>query len=93
MFAPGSRYQNAGTYTVTLPDGTEVTVTKLPLPQRAPLAGWHRRAQSERLDLIAYSYLGDATAAWQLGWANGAVVLDALAAHELIGIPARRPGS
>jgi hypothetical protein len=32
-------------------------------------------------------YLGDATTAWRLGWCANAVVLDALAARELIPIP------
>ena len=87
MFGPGSRYENAGTYTVFLPDGTPVTVTRIPLPARQPLQGWAKRTDSERLDLLAYHYLGDATAAWKLGWTADAVSLDALASHELIPIP------
>jgi hypothetical protein len=79
MFGPGSRYENAGTYTVFLPDGTPVTVTRIPLPAGRPLQGWAKRTDSERLDLLAYHYLGDATA--------DAVSLDALASHELIPIP------
>lgn len=87
MLAPNSRYAAAGTYAVTLPDGRTVTVTRIPVPQQSPVLGWHRRSEAERLDLIAYQYLGDATRAWTLGWTNGAVVLDALAVHELIAIP------
>jgi hypothetical protein len=90
VFAQNSRYATAGTYTVTLPDGRVATVTRIPLPQQPPTLGWHRRAEAERLDLIAYQYLRDATRAWTLGWSNGAVVLDALAAHELIAIPRAR---
>lgn len=90
MFAQNSRYAAVGTYAVTLPDGRTVTVTRIPLPQRQPVLGWHRRTEAERLDLIAYRYLGDATRAWTLGWTNGAVVLDALAAHDLIAIPGPR---
>ncbi len=90
MFAQNSRYAAAGTYPVMLGDGRTVTVTKVPLPQPPPVLGWHRRTEAERLDLIAYQYLGDATRAWTLGWTNGAVVLDALAAHELIAIPSAR---
>jgi hypothetical protein len=87
VFAQNSRYAAAGTYVVTLPDGTTATVTRIPLPQQPPTLGWHRRAEAERLDLIAFQYLGDATRAWTLGWTNGAIVLDALAVHELIAIP------
>jgi hypothetical protein len=90
VFAQNSRYAAAGTYTVILPDGRTVTATRIPLPQRPPILGWHRRAEAERLDLVAYQYLGDATRAWTLGWSNGAVVLDALAAHDLIAIPGTR---
>lgn len=88
MFGPGSRYLQTGTYEVRLPDGTRVIVARSPLPQTTTVLGWHRCGQGERLDLLANQYLGDATMAWRLGWDNGAVVLDALAAHDLIAIPA-----
>jgi hypothetical protein len=87
VFYDGSRYASAGTYTVTKPDGTIVTVTKLPLPAPRPVFGWHRRSDAERLDLLALHYLHDATAAWQLGWTNGAMSLDALGSHESVAIP------
>jgi hypothetical protein len=90
MFSQTSRYYNAGTYVVTLADGTQVTVTRIPPSQPPPVQGWHQRTAAERLDLLAFQYVGDPTAAWQLGWANDAVVLDALAAHPLIAIPARQ---
>ena len=87
MFFPGSRYQKTGTYQISRPDGTLITATKLPLPKQRPLLGYHRRLEGQRLDLIASRYLQDATAFWQLCNANNAVVPDALAARELIGIP------
>jgi hypothetical protein len=87
VFAPNSRYAGAGTYVVTLADGTPVEVTRIPPPRPRPVLGWHRRSDSERLDLVAFQHLRDATGAWQLGWANDAMVLDALARHELIAIP------
>jgi hypothetical protein len=89
MFFPGSRYQNQATYTSLLPNGTAVSVVKLPLPSTAPLIGFHRKLQSERLDLVANHYLGDATAAWRLCDANNAIVPDALAIHPLIGVPGK----
>jgi hypothetical protein len=87
MFDPSSRYANAGTYVVTLADGTPVTLTRIPPPLGPSTLGWHRRAQSERLDLLAWHYLHDATAAWKLGWTNGAMSLDALASHDSVAIP------
>jgi hypothetical protein len=88
MFHPGSRYADAGTYQVTRQDGTVVTVTRLPQPPAVPVVlGWQRRADGERLDLLAAHFLGDPTAAWALGFANGAMVLDALAARPLVAVP------
>jgi hypothetical protein len=89
MFFPGSRYEKAGTYTVQEPAGAVVTVTRLPLPRAAPLRGYHRRLEGQRLDLIAARYLADATTFWRLCDANNALVPDALAAHDLIGIPTK----
>jgi hypothetical protein len=43
MFSPNSRYAGLATYTVTMPDGTMVTATRLPLPNPMILAGYHRR--------------------------------------------------
>lgn len=91
MFFPGSRYAATGTYQVTAPDGTIRTAARLPLPNPAPVLGWYKRSAGERLDLLAANYLGDPTAAWGLGWTNGAMSLDALAAHEYVAVPAAAP--
>lgn len=87
MFFPGSRYEKAGITTVTRSDGTQVTVTKLPLPLQNPVYGFHRRLEGQRLDLIANHYLNDPTTFWRLCDANNALVPDTLAVHDLIGIP------
>jgi hypothetical protein len=88
MIFPGSRYQNTGTYLLTRPDGTVVTVLRLPVPGPAVVRGYYpQRASARRLDLIANYFLQDATASWRLCDANSAVVPDALAARPLIGIP------
>ncbi len=87
MFFPGSRYAKMDTYTVTQAGGRTVTAVKLPLPLDTPLVGYHRRLVEQRLDHVAAHYLADATAFWRLCDANDAVVPDALAARELIGIP------
>ncbi|MDT7543566.1 MAG: hypothetical protein QOE33_3470 [Acidobacteriota bacterium] len=87
MFYPGSRYEKTGTYILRKQDGTEVSATKLPLPVMGQLAGFHRRHEGQRLDLIASYYLKDATRFWQLCDANNEMSPDALSAHELIGIP------
>jgi hypothetical protein len=89
MFFPGSRYQNAGTYTVTTPSGALVTVTRIPPPVNAPLLGYHQRLQGQRLDLLANRYLSDPTTFWRLCDANGSVLPDALAGHDLVAIPGK----
>ena len=87
MFFPGSRYETTGTYSITLPNGKTVRVTKLPLPKSRSILGYHRRLEGQRLNLIANRYLKDSTAFWQLCDANNALIPDALAARDLIGIP------
>jgi hypothetical protein len=87
MFFPGSRYSDAGVYQVMRADGTALRATHIPLPSSLPVLGWHRRNDTERLDLLAHHYLHDATATWRLGWANDAMSLDALATHQTIAIP------
>ncbi len=88
MFFKGSRYANTGTYSLTLPNGSTVTAAVLPAPLSGPLLGYYPRAAGQRLDLIANYYLSDATAFWRLCDANDAMVPEALAAHNLVGIPA-----
>jgi hypothetical protein len=87
MFFNGSRYADAGTEIVAGPRGQPVTVTRIPMPGPAPLRGFVRRRQSQRLDLIAYEFLHDPTAFWSLCVANNAISPDALAARDLIGVP------
>lgn len=87
MIFPGSRYQASGTYTVTRPDGSQVAALRLPLPGPAVVRGYFRRGQGQRLDLIANRFLSNPTAFWQLCDANNAVVPDALAGRDLVGIP------
>jgi hypothetical protein len=87
MIFPGSRYATMVTYTVRQASGAIVTVTRLPLPGPAVILGYVRRGQGQRLDLIANTFLADSTAFWQLCDANNAVVPDALANQDLVGIP------
>lgn len=87
MFTSDSRYAEAGTYQVTLADGTVVTVTRAPSRIPTRLIGWHRRAEGERLDVIAHHYTTDATRGWLLCEANDAMSPDALSGHDVIGIP------
>jgi hypothetical protein len=89
LFFPGSRYEKTGSYTVTRPDGTILSVAKLPLMRNDPLRGFHRRLDGQRLDLIASHYLSDATTFWRLCDEARAMSPDALAIEDLIGIPTK----
>jgi hypothetical protein len=68
-------------------NGSVIQVTRLPLPGPAVVLGFFRRTHVQRLDLIANRFLADPTASWRLCDANNAVVPDALANRDLVGIP------
>jgi hypothetical protein len=87
MFFPGSRYASMASYAVAQSSGTTVQAVKIPLPGPTLVLGYHRRQAGQRLDQIAAHYLADPTAFWRLCDANNAMVPDALAAADLVGIP------
>ncbi len=87
MFFQGSRYFSLATYSYTRSDGTIVQLTRLPAPGVQAVLGYYRRNRGDRLDQIAGRYLSDATQFWHICDANGALVPDALAAHDLVGVP------
>ena len=91
MFTSDSRYVSQPAYTVTLPDGTQVTAVVPPLPNPAPLAGYAQPPSGERLNLVAVQYLNAPTGFWRLCDPNNSMVAGALAARALIGIPAGGP--
>ena len=87
MIFAGSRYEKTGTIVLTRPDGTRVNVLRTPLPRPTFVKGYFRRSEGQRLDLIAYRFLNDATGFWRLCDANNVIVPDALAKRDLVGIP------
>jgi len=91
MFFPGSRYLPLTPYGVKLPNGSVVQATRLPRPGLRAVLGYYRRNTGDRLDQIAARFLSDATMFWHVCDANHAVVPDALAAHDLVGVPIDAP--
>jgi len=87
MFFPGSRYLSTPQYSVTLPDGAVARVVKIPRPGAPAVLGFYRRQKGDRLDQISARFLADATGFWRVCDANGAMVPDALAARDLVGVP------
>ncbi len=91
MFTADSRYASQPTYTVSLPDGTQVTAVTPAPPDPVPLIGYYQRVGQVRLDLIAVQYLNAPTGFWRLCDANNSMLAGALAARTLIGIPQGGP--
>jgi hypothetical protein len=87
MFAPNSRYYSLATYTITMPDGTQIVAARSALPNPLALAGFHRRVAGDRLDLISARYLKDPTFFWKICDSNNCPVPDAVAAAALVGVP------
>jgi hypothetical protein len=91
MFTPDSRYLNQPTYSITLPDGTQVTAVVPVLPNPVPIVGYYSQVGQQRLDMIAVQYLNAPTGFWRLCDSNNSMVAGALAARPLIGIPQGGP--
>jgi hypothetical protein len=87
VFAAGSRYFGAPTYTFNLPGGRTVAAVCIPAPRASSIVGYYPHQASERLDLVAVRFLNAPTGFWQLCDANNSMVAGALAARPLIGIP------
>jgi hypothetical protein len=87
MFFPGSRYAKMSRYSVTLANGAVVQAVRLPAPGVQAVVGYFRRQSGDRLDQIAARFLADATDFWRVCDANGAMIPDALAARDLVGVP------
>jgi hypothetical protein len=90
MFDDKSRYKKAETYTVTDSRGRSVTVVGVPKAPSLSLLGYHRLIQGQRLDHLAYQYLGEATASWKIAEANEAMLQEAISEKSEIAIPSKK---
>jgi hypothetical protein len=87
MFEPPSRYATTPTYIVTDHRGRQVVVVSVPpRPVQAEL-GVHLRREGERLDHLAFRYLGDATAWWRIAELADVELPDALFETRELRIP------
>jgi hypothetical protein len=76
-FAPASRYNGVGTLRLEQAGGTSIIYVKrrfIPQPGNFTVISVHRVIERERLDNIAYRYLGDSELFWRIADAN--VVVD-----------------
>ena len=81
LFTPTSRYYTVETVTYEIADGQNIVHLRrcfVPPPDEFTLQQEHTVAQNDRLDNLAYHYLGDPEQYWQLCDANGAVRPDEL---------------
>lgn len=81
LIGPLSRYAQADTATLTLPDGRQIAYLKrrfVPPMERFELIQEHLITQGDRLDNLAALYLGDPEQFWRLADANGAMLPDDL---------------
>src|SRR3712207_3303313 len=75
-FSPASRYYGIETATMEQANGNPITYLRrrfVPSAERFSLLQEHTVTEGERLDHIAYQYLGDPERYWQLCDANNAV--------------------
>ena len=89
MFDPNSRYVGVASYTAIDRRGRMVTVIPAPDKPEQALLGLHRRIDGQRLDHIAYHYLGDPAAYWRICELSDVMLPDALAEARDIPIPAK----
>ncbi len=69
MIFKGSRYQNVGTYRVSL-NGREASALKLRLIPETPAGFYHTFTADERLDLLAYRFYRSPEKFWLIADAN-----------------------
>jgi hypothetical protein len=87
-FLPSSRYAKIETVAATAAGGRPVTAVKLRrLPQVDGSA--HTVAERDRLDILAFEQLGDATRFWSIADANSELEAEALTATagETLNLP------
>ncbi len=76
LFPATSRYSGIDTAKLTLPNGNPVIYVKrrfVPPPERFALLQEHTVTQGDRLDNLAFQYLGDPEQFWRVCDANGAI--------------------
>lgn len=90
MFDANSRYAGLPRYPVRDRRGRVVMLVPTPDRPSAPLLGYHRRHQGERLDHLAFAYLGDGARWWRIAELADAMLPDALAEAREIPIPPKK---
>jgi hypothetical protein len=100
MFSVTSRYFNLPTLAFTQADGTSINYVSrriLPQPGRFALLQQYVVGAGDRLDQVAYKFLGDPEQFWRIADANNAIRPEELTLEPgsiiLITLPAGIPGA
>ncbi len=81
LFPPTSRYHGIDTAKLETEDGRTIVYIRrrfVPPPERFTLIQEHSVMEGDRLDILAFKYLGDPEQFWRLCDANGAMRPDEL---------------
>lgn len=87
MFDDKSRYKQAESYECTERRGRSVKVTTVPVLEGETFRGYHQRIQGQRIDHMAYKYLGDNAGFWRICELNDVMLPEALTEASDIAIP------
>ena len=100
LFPATSRYSGIDTAKLTLPDGTPVIYVKrrfVPPPERFAVLQEHTVTQGDRLDNLAFQFMGDPELFWRICDANGAIrpdeLIEGIGRQLRITLPENIPGS
>jgi hypothetical protein len=92
VFDAKSRYAKQPTHPVRTREGRIVMVVSTPDAPGESMLGYHLRHQGERLDHLAFGYLGDGAGYWRICELADVMLPDALAEAREIPIPPKTKG-
>lgn len=87
MFDDNSRYKGLKTYERTNRQGRPVATVPVPAAPAEKFRGYHHRIQGQRLDHMAYRYLGNPAGFWRICEQNDVMLPEALSEAADIAIP------
>ena len=90
MFDEKSRYAKTELYQAPDHRGRRVPVVATPDAPREVSIGLHLLRQGQRLDHLAYRYLGDPAGYWRICELNNVMLPEALTEAQEIAIPRKR---
>jgi hypothetical protein len=87
MFDDNSRYKGLKSYERIDRRGRTVATVPVPPAPAEKFRGYHRRIQGQRLDHLAYRYLGNPAGYWRICEQNDVMLPEALSEAADIAVP------